>query len=90
MKVQINHYHGTSSYTINTVLVVNNVHPDQLTSWKPADQDPHCFPLFKCVLITVIYAELIRYNLSIMVSLYKPIWPCKQGHFLRQGHNFNW
>ena len=23
---------------------VNSVDPDQLTSKKPADQDPHCFP----------------------------------------------
>ena len=27
----------------------NSVDPDQLASEKPADQDPHCFPL--CLLI---------------------------------------
>ena len=24
----------------------NSVDPDQLASQKPADQDPHCFPIF--------------------------------------------
>ena len=46
------------SYSINMICLSilnlriscfeNSVHSDQLASEKPADQDPHCFPLYVC------------------------------------------
>ena len=35
----------------------NSVDPDQLASGKPADQDPHCFPV--CLYI-VLHVNMIK------------------------------
>ena len=35
----------------NIPCIENSVDPDQLASQKPADQDPHCFPLSLYILL---------------------------------------
>ena len=48
-------YHAKSGH--NYLASKKSVDPDQLTSEKPADQDPHCFQFIcKYMLITIVSA----------------------------------
>ena len=49
MKLALLHIHTHTMLNMDISSFENSVDPDQLAFQKPADQDPHCFPL--CMLL---------------------------------------